>query len=73
VRLLLGGAPHEGGPSPAELELLRARLRSFEVARVPHAGHFIFEEAPDAVVEAIRCASHDAALGPVSRATAESR
>lgn len=53
VRLLLGGAPHVGGPSQAEIQLLERSLASFTQASVPGAGHFIFEEAPAAVVAAV--------------------
>jgi len=53
VRLLLGGAPHVGGPSAAEIRLLERSLVSFSQASVPGAGHFIFEEAPAAVVAAV--------------------
>lgn len=53
VRLLLGGATHLGGPSDAEIRVLSGGLASFSMVRVPGAGHFIFEEAPDAVVAAV--------------------
>ena len=53
VRLLLGAAPHTGGPSEAEVALLRRSLPSFSVERVPGAGHFLFEENPDAVLAAV--------------------
>ena len=53
VRLVLGAAPHEGGPSDAEIRLLQASLASFSVSRVPGSGHFLFEEAPEAVVAAL--------------------
>ena len=53
VRLLVGSAPHVGGPSEAEIALLRRTLPSFTVERIPGAGHFLFEEHPDAVLAAI--------------------
>lgn len=53
VRLVLGTAPHAGGPSEAELQVLRSSLACFSIARVPGAGHFLFEEAPMAVVAAV--------------------
>ncbi len=53
VQLLLGAAPHAGGPSEAEIQTLRQGLKFFSVARVPGAGHFLFEEAPEAVVNAV--------------------
>ena len=53
VRLVLGAAPHAGGPSDAEVQLLQTSLPSFSIARVPGSGHFLFEEAPVAVVDAV--------------------
>src|SRR5574340_1519942 len=53
VRLLLGAAPHEGGPGVEEVQLLRDRIAFLEIVRVPQAGNFVFEEAPGAVVDAI--------------------
>jgi pimeloyl-ACP methyl ester carboxylesterase len=53
VRLVLGAAPHVGGPSEAEVELLRQSLPSFSLTRVPGAGHFLWEEAPDAVMAVV--------------------
>lgn len=54
VRLLLGTAPHEGGPTSEEIQTLQRSIASFGITRVPGAGSFLFEEAPDAVVLAIR-------------------
>lgn len=53
VRLVLGASPHEGGPSDAEVRLLQTSLTSFSISRVPGSGHFLFEEAPGAVVDAV--------------------
>jgi pimeloyl-ACP methyl ester carboxylesterase len=53
VLLLLGGAPHDGGPRPAELSELAASLRAFTVDTVPGAGGFVYEEQPGAVVAAV--------------------
>jgi magnesium chelatase accessory protein len=53
VTVLLGDAPHFGGPSPDELAVLTTSLRNVVVRRVPGAGHLIHEERPDAVVQAI--------------------
>jgi pimeloyl-ACP methyl ester carboxylesterase len=53
VRLVVGGFPHEGGPTPAEVQLLSERLPFFTVEVVPGAGHFIFEESPIAFVAAV--------------------
>ena len=56
VRLVIGTSAHEGGISPAEIALLQDRLPRFAIDRVADAGHFVFEEKPDAVVDAIRSA-----------------
>lgn len=53
VKLLLGDAPHVGAPSDAEIQLLERSLPFFSLTRVPGPGHFIFEEAPAAVVAAV--------------------
>jgi pimeloyl-ACP methyl ester carboxylesterase len=56
VRLVIGTTAHEGGISPAEIALLRERLPLFSIDRVEDAGHFVFEEKPEAVVAAIASA-----------------
>lgn len=53
VQLLLGASPHAGGPSETEIQTLRQSLKSLRVERVSGAGHFLFEEAPEAVVNAV--------------------
>ncbi len=53
VRLVIGTAAHEGGISPAEIALLQERLPRFSIDRVADAGHFVFEEKPEAVLAAI--------------------
>ena len=53
VRLVLGEAPHKGGPSDAEIRLLQTSLASFSISRVPGSGNFLFEEAPVAVVDLV--------------------
>jgi pimeloyl-ACP methyl ester carboxylesterase len=53
VRLVLGAAPHLGGPADAEVARLQEGLASFGISRVPGSGHFVFEEAPEAVVDAV--------------------
>lgn len=53
VRLVVGGARHEGGPPPAEVALLTGRLPVFAADTLAHVGHFPHEERPDAIVEAL--------------------
>jgi pimeloyl-ACP methyl ester carboxylesterase len=53
VRLVVGGVPHRGGASPEQIELLAARVPRFTLDSVPDAGHYLFEEAPEAVVASI--------------------
>jgi pimeloyl-ACP methyl ester carboxylesterase len=53
VLLLVGEVPHVGGPSEAEIALLHRTLPSFTLERIPGAGHFLFEEDPEAVLAAI--------------------
>jgi pimeloyl-ACP methyl ester carboxylesterase len=62
VRLVFGTATREGGISEAEIALLHERLASFAVETVPHAGNFVFEERPLAVVAAIERAIDSARI-----------
>ncbi len=62
VRLLIGTAAHEGGISPAEIALLQERLPFFSIDRVEAAGHFVFEEKPEAVVAAIESADRSGSV-----------
>jgi pimeloyl-ACP methyl ester carboxylesterase len=63
LRLVIGGWPHQGGISGEQIALLAARVPRFSLDSVPAAGHYLFEEAPDAVVAAIRRA--DQSVRPV--------
>ncbi|HXF95350.1 MAG TPA: alpha/beta hydrolase [Gemmatimonadales bacterium] len=53
VRLLVGGVPHEGAPNGEEVALLAGRLPRFSLDTIAGAGHFLYEERPEAVVRAI--------------------
>ena len=53
VRLVLGAAPHGGNVKATDVALLRASLRAFALDSIPGAGHYLQEERPDAVVEAV--------------------
>lgn len=63
VRLVIGTATRAGGISEAETTLLADGLRSFHIDRVHDAGHFVFEENPEAVVAAVGRALASARLG----------
>lgn len=53
VRLLVGTARHDGGVPEYELSLLAQTVRSFALDSAPGAGHFIQEEQPVAVLNAV--------------------
>jgi pimeloyl-ACP methyl ester carboxylesterase len=53
VRLVLGTAPHDGGIKPPEIRLLEERLPDLSIVRVDGAGHFVFEEKPQAVIDVV--------------------
>jgi pimeloyl-ACP methyl ester carboxylesterase len=54
VRLLVGTAPHDGAIQQREVELLGRMVGSFVVDTVAGAGHYLYEERPDAVFDAVR-------------------
>jgi len=54
VLLLLGEAPHTGGPPEAEQALMRRWITGFSSELVPGAGHYLQEERPDLVAAAVR-------------------
>lgn len=62
VRLVIGDAAREKGVSEDEIRLLAESLPSFTVERVAGAGHFLFEENPEAVAAAVERASSSAPL-----------
>ena len=53
VRLVVGGARHDGDVPDQEVRLLAHAIRSFALDSVPGAGHFIYEEQPRAVLAAV--------------------
>ena len=53
VRLLLGTAPHEGGVPSGDVAELRALLPSLAIDSVRGSGHYIYEEQPKAVLDAV--------------------
>jgi pimeloyl-ACP methyl ester carboxylesterase len=61
VWLVIGDAAHARGVSDADMVRLREGLAALRVETVPNAGHFVFEEDPDAVA------------GTVDRALASTR
>lgn len=54
VYLVVGGARHEGDVSAEEVALLERTLPQFVLDSVPGAGHFLYEERPDAVLAAMQ-------------------
>lgn len=54
VRLLIGTVEDRGGISPEETALLRNTLPALTVENLPGVGHFIYEERPQAVLDALR-------------------
>ncbi|MGH7579544.1 MAG: alpha/beta fold hydrolase [Gemmatimonadales bacterium] len=65
VRLVVGTAPHKGGIPARQLAQLRRELPTFTIDSVPGAGLYVYEERPDAIVDAIRRASRAAADRPI--------
>lgn len=63
VRLLLGGAKHDGGPNEKEIHALRVGLRRLAVDTIAGAGHYIHEEQPAAVVAAVERVARELANG----------
>jgi pimeloyl-ACP methyl ester carboxylesterase len=53
VVVLMGTAPHAGALSPEDIADLREGLENVEFRDVPGAGHFIYEEQPEAVAKAV--------------------
>ncbi len=53
VRLMVGGARHDGDVGVREVELLERTLPAFVLDSVPAAGHFIQEEEPGAVLAGV--------------------
>ena len=66
VRLVVGAAPHGGNVKAADLALLQGGLRTFALDSIPGAGHYLQEERPDVVVEAV--VRLEAALRPAPAA-----
>src|SRR5690348_5146789 len=53
VRLMVGGARHDGDVGAKEVQLLARTLPAFMIDSVPAAGHFIQEEEPGAVLAGV--------------------
>ncbi len=64
VRLVLGGARHDGGVERQEVAELQRLLRAFTVENVPGAGHYLQEERPDAIMPVLERARASAGMPP---------
>jgi len=53
VRLVVGAAPHGGNMYATEVAQLQGTLRAFALDSIPGAGHYLHEERPDVVVQAV--------------------
>lgn len=53
VRLVVGGAPHGGHVKDADVALLQQSLRAFAIDSIFGAGHYLHEERPDVVMDAV--------------------
>jgi pimeloyl-ACP methyl ester carboxylesterase len=53
VRLMIGGARHDGDVGAKEVDLLQRSLPAFVLDSVRAAGHFIQEEEPGAVLAGV--------------------
>ncbi len=54
VLLIVGEAPHDGGPGAAERGLMQRSIAGLSTESVPGAGHYLQEERPDRVASAVR-------------------
>jgi len=67
LRLLVGSVPHQGGISVEQMGILAGQVPHFSIDSVPSAGHYLFEETPDAVVAAIRRIDQSASSIPLAQ------
>ncbi len=63
VIVLLGAAPHDAQLTSEDVEVLRQGLPNVEFREIPGAGHFIYEEQPQAVADAVKDLAADLAAG----------
>jgi pimeloyl-ACP methyl ester carboxylesterase len=65
VLLLSGETPHKGAVPEDQLKTMREGLARLEIQSVPRCGHFVAEEAPEAVVRAVvALAAAGSGVGP---------
>jgi pimeloyl-ACP methyl ester carboxylesterase len=67
LRLVVGAVPHQGAISAEQVRVLAAEVPHFWIDSVPGAGHYLFEESPDAVVDAIHRADLSAGAVPLAQ------
>lgn len=71
VLVLIGGAPHAGGPAPEEVQRLERALPLVRTETLPDAGHYLQEERPAAVADAVTLMqTGPGILAPTDRAPA---
>jgi pimeloyl-ACP methyl ester carboxylesterase len=67
LRLVVGAVPHQGGISHEQMGILATQVPHFTLDSVPGAGHYLFEETPEAVVAAIRRVDQSARTVPLAQ------
>ena len=68
VRLVLGGARHDGGVELQEIAELKRTVPNFALESVPGSGHYIQEERAEALLPILERARASAGLPPLRKA-----
>ena len=67
--VILGAAPHIGGPVPGEFDALEPLGDRFRVERIRGAGHFVHEEVPELIATLLSPRSRQAAASSLQPGT----